>query len=260
MTRSTLLGLAAALMPVLAAALTPEEQGLAIVQEAERRNQGYGDAAVTLVMILRNRQGEESSREIRSRVMEVPGDGDKSLVIFDRPKDVSGTALLTVGHKTVDDERWLYLPGLKRVKRIASNNQSAPFMGSEFAYEDIGTRTLEKYSYKFLREEKFDGLDCWVSEIYPKDRNSAYTRQIGWLDKAEYRPLKVEFYDRKATLLKTLQLKDYQKHLDKYWRPGRLEMVNHQTGKSTTLLFKDYRFGNGYTERDFDQTSLQAAR
>ncbi len=255
--------LAAALLALTALpapAETPEQKGLAIAAEGERRNDGFGDSSATLQMILRNRQGEESRREIRSRSLEVPSDGDKSLIVFDEPKDVQGTALLTFTHKTADDDRWLYLPALKRVKRIASNNKSGPFMGSEFAFEDLGSQEVEKYTYKHLRDEKLDGQDVFVSERMPVDKDSGYTRMVIWTDKAEYRPLKIEYYDRKQSLLKTLMLSGYEKHLNKFWRPGKLDMVNHQTGKSTTLTFKDYKFKNGFSDSDFDQNSLQTAR
>jgi len=245
-------------LPVFAE--TPEEKGLAIAMEADRRNDGFGDTSATLLMILRNRQGEESKREIRSKVLEVKGDGDKSMIVFDQPKDVAGTALLTYTHKGADDDRWLYLPAVKRVKRIASSNKSGPFMGSEFAYEDLGSQEPEKYTFKYLRDEKLDGQAVFVFERYPKDKDSGYTRNVVWMDQAEYRPLKLEYYDRKQSLLKTLTLADYQQYLGKFWRPGKLDMVNHQTGKSTTLLFKNYKFRNGYKDRDFDQNALQSAR
>jgi outer membrane lipoprotein-sorting protein len=238
----------------------PEAKGLAIATEADHRNEGFGDASATLQMILRNKQGEESAREIRSRALETKSDGDKTLIVFDQPKDVAGTALLTFTHKSGDDDRWLYLPALKRVKRIASTNKSGPFMGSEFAYEDLGSQEPEKYTWKWLRDEPLDGKAMHVIERYPKDPDSGYTRQVIWMDPAEYRPYKIEFYDRKQSLLKTLVLADYQQYLGKYWRPGKLDMVNHQTGKSTTLRFKDYKFRNGFKDRDFDQSSLQNAR
>jgi len=252
-----------ALLVLLAApafAGTPEEKGLAIATEADRRGDGYGDTSATMQMILRNRHGEESRREIRSKSLEVRTDGDKSMIVFDQPKDVAGTALLTFTHKSGDDDRWLYLPAVKRVKRIASSNKSGPFMGSEFAYEDLGSQEPEKYTYKHLRDETFDGKSAFVFERYPKDKDSGYTRQVIWMDQAEYRPLKIEYHDRKRSLLKTLTLADYNQYLGKYWRPGKLDMVNHQTGKSTTLLFRDYKFRNGFKDRDFDQSSLQSAR
>jgi outer membrane lipoprotein-sorting protein len=242
------------------AAESPEEKGLAIATEADHRNDGFGDSSSTMQMILRNKQGEESKREIRNKSLEGKGDGDKSMIVFDQPKDVAGTALLTFTHKKADDDRWLYLPAVKRVKRIASSNKSGPFMGSEFAYEDLGSQEPEKYTYKYLRDETVDGKDCFVSERYPVDKDSGYTRMVVWTDKAEYRPVKLEYYDRKQSLLKTLTLADYQQYLGKYWRPGKLDMVNHQTGKSTTLLFRDYKFRNGFKDRDFDQNALQSAR
>ncbi|MGH8560570.1 MAG: outer membrane lipoprotein-sorting protein [Nevskiales bacterium] len=253
-----MLALVIVFMP--AQAETPEEKGLAIAKEADRRNNGFGDAKVSMEMILRNKQGEESKRKMRSRALEVANDGDKGLIVFDDPKDVQGTALLTFSHKTADDDRWLYLPAVKRVKRIASDNKSGPFMGSEFAFEDLGSQEIEKYSYKYIRDENLNGQDCFVSERYAVDKNSGYTRQVVWMDKVEYRPLKIEFYDRKASLLKTLTLSDYKKYLDQYWRPLKLDMANHQTGKSTTLKLGEYQFRNGYTDRDFDQATLQAAK
>ena len=243
-----------------ALAETPEEKGLAIAIEADNRDQGWSDQATTMKMILRNSQGEESIREIRGKTLEVKGDGDKSLTIFDTPRDVKGTAFLSFTHSLKADEQWLYLPALKRIKRISSSNKSGPFMGSEFAFEDISSQEVEKYKYKFIKDDKFNGRDVFVIERYPQYKKSGYTKQVAWLDKKMYQPLKIEFYDRKRSLLKTLTQHDYKQYLNKFWRPARLEMVNHQTGKSTTLLWKSYKFKNGFNKRDFDRNSLKRAR
>ncbi len=249
-----------AMMPLAALAESPEEKGLAIAVEADRRDSGWGDMQARLKMILRNRHGQESIRELRSKNLEVKGDGDKTLIIFDRPRDVKGTAFLSYTHATRPDDQWLYLPALKRVKRISSSNKSGPFMGSEFAYEDISSQEVEKYTYKYLRDEQLDGRDTFVIERYPQYRNSGYTRQVAWIDKQTWRPLKIAFYDRKNSLLKTLTYHGYKQYLGKYWRPDRMEMVNHQTGKSTTLLWTEYKFRNGFSKRDFDKNSLKRAR
>jgi len=235
-------------------------RGLAIAREADARDLGFGDYAAELQMILRNRQGEESTRALRSRVLEQEADGDKSMVIFDHPADVKGTALLTFSHVTGDDDQWLYLPALKRVKRISSSNKSGPFVGSEFAYEDISSQEVEEYTYRFLREEVLDGEAAFVVERVPVDPDSGYTRQVVWIDQAEYRTLKVDFYDRKGDLLKTLTQSGFEQYLDRYWRPARMHMVNHQTGKSTELVWSDYVFRTGLDERDFDRASLARAR
>ncbi|MGB1556485.1 MAG: outer membrane lipoprotein-sorting protein [Oceanococcaceae bacterium] len=251
---------ALALSPFTLLAQDAAQRGLEIAQEADRRDLGWGDSSTTLTMTLRNKQGQESTREMRSRSLEVADDGDKSLIIFDEPKDVRGTALLTFSHKTGNDDQWLYLPALKRTKRIASNNKSGPFMGSEFAYEDISSQEVEEYTYKYLRDEEYEGIPCFVIERYPTDENSGYTRQITWIDAERYIPLRVEFIDRKDSHLKTLTMHDYKQYKGKHWRPARLEMENLQTGKSTTLSFADYQFDQGFTEADFDQAALARAR
>ncbi|MCU7884812.1 MAG: outer membrane lipoprotein-sorting protein, partial [Candidatus Thiodiazotropha sp. (ex Lucinoma annulata)] len=117
--------------PAMALAATAEERGLEIAKEIEVRDTGFHDFKATMSMLLRNKHGEESLRDMRNQTLEVDNDGDKTLVVFDEPRDIKGTALLSFSHKAGDDDQWLYLPALKRVKRIASRNKSGPFMGSE---------------------------------------------------------------------------------------------------------------------------------
>ena len=241
-------------------ALTPEEKGLAIAVKADELDSGWGDQKQEMEMILRNKQGQESKRNIRGRNLEVDGDGDKALSIFDSPADVKGTAFLSFTHAIKPDDQWLYLPALKRVKRIASKNKSGPFMGSEFAFEDMSSQEVEKYTYKWLRDEKLGDNDVYVIERFPVDKHSGYTRQVVWGDMTMYQPLKVEFYDRKNALLKTLTFEGYKQYLDKFWRPDQMMMINHQNGKSTDLIFSNYSFNNGLTDRDFDRNSLKRAR
>jgi outer membrane lipoprotein-sorting protein len=261
--RASLAGLAlsAALwLPLNASADAAADQGVAIAREQDKRDNGFVDYSAILSMTLRTADGKEALREMRILELEVPGDGDKSLTVFDAPKDVEGTALLTWTHKVADDDVWLYLPSLSRVKRIASNNKSGAFMGSEFAFEDIGSQEVEKYTYRYLGDDKLDGVDCSMVEQTPVYANSGYSKIVVWRDKAEYRQQKVDYYDRRNELLKTMRLYDYKRYLDRFWYPGRYEVVNHKSGRSTTLLMKNYKFRNGYTARDFDQSSLERAR
>ncbi len=241
-------------------AATAEEKGLAIATEAQHRQDGFNDFTVSMEMILRNRQGDESVRYVRLKTLEVDGDGDKSLSIFDEPADVKGTAMLTYTHKVEADDQWLYLPALKRVKRIASRNKSGPYMGSEFAYEDISSQEVEKYTFKYLRDEVYEGMDCYVIERDPIDKYSGYTRQLVWIDKAEYRPLRIDFYDRKDALLKTLYQRNYHKFLENHWRPAEMYMENHQTGKTTLIKWTDYHFRTGLSENDFRVADLKRAK
>ena len=157
------------------------------------------------------------------------------------------------------DNQWLFLPALKRVKRISSANKSGPFVGSEFAFEDFTALELNKYDYTYLREEALGDLQTDVIERTPRYDNSGYTRQVSWVDQDDFQVRKVEFYDRRGDLLKTLTLQDYRNY-DGVWRSQRMEMVNHQTGKSTDFIYGDYRFDVGLEEGDFVKGRLARLR
>jgi outer membrane lipoprotein-sorting protein len=238
----------------------PVERGTAIAREAERRDSGFGDSEETLTMVLRDNKGRERSRTLRLRTLEQADDGDWSLTIFDEPADVKGTALLTYSHGLEADDQWIYLPALKRVKRISSKNKSGPFMGSELAFEDLSSFELEKYRYRYLRDEPCEALQCFVSEWVPAYEHSGYSRMEVWHDTREYRLQRIDYYDRKGQHLKTLSLKEYQMFDERFWRALHWEMRNHKTGKVTLLDFTSIEFGQGFTERDFDQNSLKRAR
>ncbi len=247
-------------LPMLAQAQTPEEKGLQIAQELDAYDSGFVDFTADMVMTLKNKKGQTSSRQIRIRTLEVQGDGDKSLSIFDEPADVKGTAMLTYSHGLEPDDQWLYLPAIKRVKRISSRNKSGPFMGSEFAFEDLGSQEVEKYTYKYLRDEPCAEFECYVMERVPAYKYSGYKRQVVWIDKEGYRMMKVDYFDRKNEPLKTLVASDYQQFLGHYWRAGKMEMTNHQNGKSTTLDWKNYQFKTGLSDNDFKSQTLKRAR
>ena len=246
--------------PLIAHSATPEEIGLQIAHEARVQEKGFGNFTARQTMILRNRQGQESQRKLRFKVIEMEGDGDRSMFVFDEPRDVKGTALLVHAHEEEDDDQWLYLPALKRVKRISSSNRSGSFMGSEFAYEDMSIQEVEKFTWRYLRDEPCEELTCTVSERIPTDRKSGYSRQLVWRDKDHLRVRKVEYYDRKDEHLKTLTMENYQQFLDRYWYAGEMTMVNHQTGKSSVLTWSDYEFRTDLDTRDFLKTGLKRIR
>ena len=258
-----LLGLAGSMLaplPGLGEGESAEEKGLRLAREADARNSGFGDTAASLTMVLRNRQGRESVRQMRFKAQEVDDDGDRSLFVFDHPKDVSGTALLTHVHLNAPDDRWLYLPALKRVKRISSSNSSGSFMGSEFSYEDMSTPELEEFSYRYLRDESCGELTCAVIEQVPLDKDSGYSRKILWQDSAESRVWKMELYDRKDSHLKTLVFADYQLYIGEFWRAGVQTMTNHLTGASTVLEWNDLQFRTGIDDNEFTKSALRRMR
>ncbi len=244
---------------LFATAKTDEEKGLAIAARADRSDSGFGNSRVELEMVLRNRAGKESRRRLALNTLEMPDEsvGDRSVIVFDSPADIDGTALLSHAKILDPDDQWLFLPALKRVKRISSVNKSGPFVGSEFAFEDFTSLELNKYDYRFLRSEACGDLTCDVIERTPRYEHSGYTRQVTWIDQEVFQMRKVEFHDRRGDLLKTLVLNDYRVYGDGWWRPHLLAMTNHQTGKSTDLVYSDYEFGVGLDENDFVKGMLQ---
>lgn len=261
-------GMSLILLAALALALVPstghsaesaEEAGLRIASEARESQRGFGNFTASLEMILRNKRGQESRREIRIKVLEVTDEGDRTLLVFDRPRDVKGTGFLVHSFKRKPDGQWLYLPSLKRVKRISSSKQSGSFMGSEFSYEDMGTAEVEKFTHRYLRTEQCGSRECTVSERVPVNKDSGYSRQLVWLD-GEYRIVKVEYYDRRNAHLKTMVAEDYKQYLGRFWRAGKLTMTNHLTKKSTVLLWSDYEFGTDLDVGDFSSAALRRVR
>jgi len=237
---------------------TSQEKGLRIAQETDLQDIGFVDHTANMMMTLINRSGQTSTRKIRTKTLEMQGDGDKSMSLFDTPLDIKGTAMLTYSHGLEPDDQWMYLPALKRVKRISSRNKSGPFMGSEFAFEDLGSQEVEKYTYNYLKEEScHEKWTCHVIERTPAYKHSGYSKQIVWLDTQAYRVTKIEFYDRKQSLLKTLEQTDFQQYLNHYWRPAKMSMQNHQTQKSSILEWSNYQFKTGLTKKDFNKNALK---
>ena len=241
---------------------TAEAKGRAIAEEVDRRDLGFKDSEAELEMLLSNAQGETSTRRLRIQTLEVTAAdaGDKALIVFEHPRDIEGTALLSYTRILEPDDQWLYLPALKRVKRVSSANKSGPFVGSEFAYEDMLSQEVEKYDYRWLRDEPCGALTCFVLERIPRYENSGYARQTAWIDQAEYRVQRLDFYDRKDALLKTLTFDGYRQYLDRFWRADAWIMENHQTGKATRLNFQSWRFGTGLDGNDLDPNRLTRLR
>lgn len=239
---------------------SPEEVGKMIATDARESQKGFDNFTADMKMTLRSKNGREIDRALRLKVLETENDGDKTLFVFDRPRDVQGTAFLVHAFKDKPDQQWLYLPALKRVKGISSSNQSGSFMGSEFSYEDMGAVEIEKYQHAYLRDEACGDVECYVLERIPLFKDSGYSRQMIWLDKEALRTRQVYYFDRRNEHLKTMVMEDYELFLDRFWRSKQITMSNHLTGKSTVLRWENYEFGTDLDENDFSRTALKRIR
>lgn len=237
-----------------------EQKGLEIAKAQKARDIGWGDSQSDMKMVLRSASGKENTRYIKLKSLEVTTDGDKSLMVFEEPKDVAGTSFLTFSHVDKADDQWIFLPALKRIKRIASKKKSGAFMGSEFSFEDLSSFEIEKYRFNYLRDETCGELTCHVLESFPKDPYSGYTKLISWIDTTHFRTQKIEFYDRKQSLLKIMTIKSYALLEEKFWRPVHTLMENQQTGKATVMYWENMRLRTGLTEADFSKNALKRAK
>lgn len=241
-------------------ALADPARGLEIARAMKERERGFGNYIAHIRMTLISASGAESVRLLRVKTRETAKNGDQSIALFDSPADVKGTAFLSYTHIDRDDDQWLYLPSLKRVKRIAPRSKTAPFMGSEFSYEDLTSVEVEKYRHDFLGEDVFETRASLKLERVPLDPHSGYSRQVVWVDKERFIALRTEYYDRRGEKLKTLVSSGHRRYLDHFWRPAEMRMQNHQSGKASVLYWSDYRFGQPLTEEDFLPGSLQRLR
>ncbi|CAM2005450.1 outer membrane lipoprotein-sorting protein [Acanthopleuribacter pedis] len=237
------------------AAQSPEKKGLEIAKENEKMNDGFVGEYAEMTMVLINAHGDRIERKMTTQTRETKREGDQSVSLFLWPADVKGTKMLTWTYKKKDDDQWLYLPALKRVKRISSRNKSGAFMGSEFAYEDLGSQEVEKFKHKWLEDTRLDGREVWKLQRIPVSRKSGYSKQITWVDKEYHNPLKTEYYDRKGELMKTATFRDYRK-LGEHWRVHEIEMNNHQTKKSSIITWSKREVGKDYDEYEFESDSL----
>lgn len=229
---------------------------LELAQKSDAVMNGFGDAQSQMQMTLINASGQERVRDMKMKVLEQDG-GDKSLMEFLSPSDVKGTKFLSYEHADKDDDQWLYLPALKRVKRIASRNKSGSFMGSEFSYEDLTAFNIDKYDYEGDAEViSIDGKQVYKSERTPNTKNSGYTKQVTFIDAESYLALKVEYFDRKREHLKTAIFSDYKK-IGGVWRIGKIVMQNHQNDKKTILVWIDETVKNGLGAKDFHKRVLK---
>ena len=213
-------------------------------------------------MVLKDKSGNESVRKFKNLIFEELEDtlGDKSIIVFTEPRDVKGTSLLTHANiEPKDDDQWLYLPALKRVKRISSSNRTGKFVSSEFSYEDLSTDEPEDYTFTWLEDGPClteASLTCHLIEATPKNKKSGYSKRIIYVDTDELLYQSVKFYNRRGDLEKELHFKGYQKYLDKFWRADTLEMTNLQTGKSTVIAWENYQFQTNLSLNDFRPEKL----
>ncbi len=235
-----------------------ELTGLEIMTKVDQRDDG-DDQKSTAVYQLINKRGQKRVRDTVRLWKDYSGKNDfdaKMITFFNSPPDIKGTGFLSWSYwdDTKDDDQWLYLPALRKVRRISSSNKGDHFMGTDFTYDDMGERKVEEDNHKFIKNDRYQDKDCHVVESIPKKKRYIYSKKITWVDKQNWIPLKVDYYDRKGKLLKTLNMK--WQHVDNIWTWKKSEMANHQTGHKTIIDIKDIKINTGAEDSIFVERTL----
>ena len=230
--------------------------GLQIIENVYNRATG-NDMQGDLTMTLTNSRGDQRVRKIKQFIKDF-GKMEKKIMFFVSPADVRNTSFMNWSYDEAgkDDDQWIYLPALKKVKRISSESKSDYFMGSDFTYDDLGDRHPIDDTHKLLREEKVDGEDCYVVESIPKDEDYMYSRTVSWIIKDKWIGLKKEFYDEDEELLKTLTVKKYEK-IKGYWTILSSEMHNVQKDHTTKMELANVKLDTGIPANKFTERMMK---
>ena len=211
-----------------------------------------------LDLVLEKSNGSKRERKVESWAMDI-GEDTKTMMFFTYPGDVKGTGFLTWNYDEIgkDDDKWLYMPALKKTRRISgSSSKTDYFMGTDFTYDDMGDRNVDEDDHKFLREETLDGFDCYVVESVPKDKREIYSKKISWIRKDCFMGIKVEFYDKLGKLHRVLNVSDIKK-IQGYWTRSKMVMENVQTKHKTILTFSDMKYDLKIDQDMFNVTKLE---
>ena len=208
-----------------------------------------------LTMTLINRQGEQRVRNLRQYSKD-DGDVEKKIMFFLSPADVRGTSFMNWSYTDArDDDQWIYLPALRRVRRISSDGKGDYFMGSDFTYDDLGDRHPDEDNHKLTGEEIINGKVCYVVESTPKAPDYMYSKTITWVMKDNNLGLKREFYDDRGRLLKILEIKQFEK-INGYWTILETEMKNVQNNHTTRMKFANVQYNQGIPDMKFTERSM----
>ena len=218
-------------------------------------------SSATISVTLIDKNGKTRNREIASYTMK-DGSTDKTVLVFKTPRDVAGISYLTYDYpdkadgSTVDSDSWIYLPAMKKVRRVSGSSKDDDFQGTDFTYDDLGTRSLSKDNFAILGEEKVNGVDCWILESKAKDTKAKISRRITWVDKKTYVVRKGEYYDKQNRLQKTLTCENIQQ-VKGYWTTLKMTMTNVQTNHKTVYEINNLKYDEKVNESYFTVSALE---
>ena len=251
----------AALLAVTIVSGLAAETGREIMQRVVD-GQRVESSAMDILMTLIGPGGERSTRRLQTLVLDDEG-LVKTITLFMEPASVRNTRFLSVENESRGDDQWIYLPALRKVKRIAAGKRSGSFMGSDFTYADMSysTGSLDESDHTLVREERYEGFDCFVVESIRKSgSDSTYGKTISWVDKETWLTVRVEFFSLDGTA-KVKELSSGEiRRVQERWNAGRISMVTVATGHTTVLEFLQVKYDIPMNPAYFTVNFLETGR
>lgn len=234
-----------------------QQTGRDIMQKVDGRPDGDTRKSL-MTMELINKRGSKRVRSMSSYSKDF-GYDKKTILFFQEPADVKGTGFLTWDYNDdeKDDDRWLYLPAMKKNRRISGTSAKKEyFMGSDFTYDDMGNRDIDADNHKLLREEKVNGNKCWVIESTPKNNDEQYSKKLAWIRKDNFIAVKMEYYDKKGALIKVLEVNGV-KEIGGFWTATSMTMNNLQREHKTIISIESMEYNMPLDDNLFTVNSLE---
>jgi len=234
--------------------------GRDVMQKVDTQ-QEYTTQIARSKMVLINKAGKTRERDVlryEKSYNNAKGIDTKALIFFEAPADIRGTGLLIWGYTDPqkDDDRWLYLPALKKVRRIAGESKDEYFMGTDFTYDDIGGREVDQDMHKLLGQEDVDGVKCYKLESVPVNKNDMYGKKIAWVIPEKWVVARVEFYDKKGVLMKELKASDVR-NVNGIWTAFVMRMDNYLEKHQTVLEIKEIKYNQAINDEVFTTITLE---
>ena len=249
---------------VLAAALTglwaQTPDGREIMRLVEDSTKSKS-SAMDMTMLLVDVNGSSGERRLQILTFKDENDLIRTITVFKSPPSVENTRFLTVENKGRADDQWIYLPALKKIKRIASGEKEGNFMGSDFSYADMESRDLDDDIHTLLREENFSGTVCWVVQTVPKpDTDGTYAKTVSWIDKDKKIPLKVEYYKDSAKPASKILINENLQYIQGRWTIQKTTMTDLGSGHKTVLTVNQVKYDLTVNPAYFTTNYLQTGR
>jgi outer membrane lipoprotein-sorting protein len=219
-----------------------------VIEKSREVSKISGMETVSSLKIYDDKGNERVRQTTMASKLYDQGATEKRIIRFQSPADVKGTGILIVDYQNSEDDMWIYMPALKKTRRIVSGEKSKNFMGSEFSNADMAAPNLEEFTYKIVGSEQLDGIDCWKIEMFPADTEIAdefgFSRKITWIGKQDYVPRKTEYYDLDNELLKIMSASEV-KMIDpanKKALATKMEILNKQSGRRSIFILEQVQF------------------